>query len=186
MIKLTYPACAVVMMCASSLAYAGAETGFYLGASAADASSDVEYTHSGAGFVSYDDDAAAYKVFLGYNFGAIPLVNLAIEASYVDFGTVKGTALGASTKTKADGVNAFGLLGFNLGPVSLFAKAGAISWDAESTVQSSTLKTSGTDPAYGVGLQLQFGSFGIRTEFEVFDLDTVEIGLASLGLSYTF
>lgn len=31
----------------------------------------------------YSANAAAYKVFAGYNFGAIPLLDLAVEGSYV-------------------------------------------------------------------------------------------------------
>jgi hypothetical protein len=186
MTKLTHFGCAALLLCASNLAWAGGETGFYVGASAGSAGIDVSYTQSGVGDVSYDDDASAYKAFLGYNFGIIPLINLAVEASYVDFGTAKGSVSGNNAETKVTGVDAFGLVGFNLGPVSLFAKAGAIDWDSESTVQSSTSKESGTDPAYGVGLQMQFGSLGIRAEYEVFDLEVVDIGFASVGVSYTF
>jgi hypothetical protein len=33
---------------------------------------------------------------------------------------------------------------------------------------------------------MQFGSLGIRAEYEVFDLEVVDIGFASVGVSYTF
>ena len=186
MTKLNSLGCAAVMMCVSSIAWAGAETGFYLGGSVGSASSDVAYTEPGGGYVSYEGDDSAYKVFLGYNFGVIPLINLAIEGSYVDFGTAQETVAGNSLETSVDGWNAFGLIGVNLGPASLFAKVGAMSWESDSVSPSGTVNASGTDPAYGVGAQLQFGSLGIRAEYEVFDLETVDIGFASVGLSYTF
>jgi hypothetical protein len=186
MTKLTSLGCAAVMMCASSIAWAGAETGFYLGGSLGYASSDIAYTDPGIGYVSYDDDDSAYKVFVGYNFGVIPLVNIAIEGSYVDFGTAQGTVSGTNVETTVDGWNAFGLLGVNLGPAMVFAKVGAIDWESESVALSNTVSNSGTDPAYGVGVQLQIKSLGLRAEFEVFDLESVEVGYVSVGLSYTF
>lgn len=186
MTRLTSLGCSIVMLCASSAAWAGAESGFYLGGSLGYASSDIAYTDAGVGYVSYDDDASAYKVFAGYNFGVIPLVNLAIEASYVDFGTAQGTVSGTAIETTANGVSAFGLLGVNLGPAMVFAKAGAIDWESESVALSNTVSDSGTDPAYGLGVQLQIKSLAVRAEFEVFDLESVEIGYASVGLSYTF
>ena len=186
MSKMISLGCAIVMLCASSVASAGFESGFYLGASVGNADSDAKYRNTAAGDVSFDDADTGYKVFLGYNFGVVPLINLAVEASYVDLGTAKGTVAGNSVESKVNGVDAFGLVGFNLGPVALFAKAGAINWDSKSTVLSSTTNASGTDPAYGVGLQFQLGSVGLRAEYEVFDLDEVEIGFASIGMSYTF
>lgn len=184
--RLTSLGCSAVLLCVSSVAWAGAETGFYLGGSVGSASSDVSYTESGGGYVSYDDDDSAYKVFLGYNFGVIPLINLAIEGSYVDLGTAQGTVAGTTYETSVNGWNAFGLLGFNLGPVELFAKAGAMSWEADTVSPVSTQSDSGTDPAYGLGLQFQIKSLAIRAEYEVFDLETVNIGFGSIGLSYTF
>jgi hypothetical protein len=186
MTKLTRLGFALAMLCASSLAWAGGETGFYIGAAAGSSSLDVSYDQSGVGEIKYDDSDTGYKVFLGYNFGIIPLINLAVEGSYVDLGKAKGTVLGSSSDTSVTGLNAYGLLGFNLGPISLFGKAGAISWDSESTVQGNKIKSSGSDPAYGVGAQLQLGSIAIRAEYEVFDIDTADIGFASIGLAYTF
>ena len=177
MSKLISLGCAIVMLCASSVASAGAESGFYLGASAGNADSSVD-----SGNISFDDSDTGYKVFLGYNFGVIPFLNLAVEGSYVDFGKAKGN----NVDTQVTGVDAFGLVGFNLGPIELFAKYGAINWDAKVTGLTGTADESGTDPAYGIGLQFQLGSLGVRAEYERFDLDQVEIDFASVGVSYTF
>ncbi|UCH53264.1 MAG: outer membrane beta-barrel protein [Pseudomonadota bacterium] len=186
MSKLTRLGCAVAMLFASSVAWAGGDTGFYIGAAAGSSSLDVSYNQSGVGDVKYDDSDKGYKVFLGYNFGIIPLINFAVEGSYVDLGKAQGTALGSSSDTTVTGMNAYGLLGFNLGPVMLFGKAGSISWDSESTVLGTKYKSSGSDPAYGVGVQFQLFGLGVRAEYERFDIDTADIGFASIGLSYTF
>lgn len=178
--KLAITGLALVLLMASGAAWAGGETGLYLGASVG--SSGIEATD---GSVKYDN-ADTYKVFGGYNFGIIPLINLAIEGSYVDFGNAVGSISGNRTEASVTGWDLFGLVGVNMGPISLFGKVGTISWDAESSYLSQKASDSGTDPAYGLGLQLQISSFAIRAEYELFTLDKVDIGFASAGVSYTF
>ncbi|MFV9615085.1 MAG: outer membrane beta-barrel protein, partial [Gammaproteobacteria bacterium] len=60
--------------------FAGAESGFYIGAGVGDAGVDVNEN-------DFDESDSAYKIFGGYNIGFIPLVDFAVEASYVDFGS---------------------------------------------------------------------------------------------------
>jgi hypothetical protein len=178
--KLTIPGCALVLLLVSSPAWAGGDSGPYLGASLGSAGLDVS-----AGGVDLDD-ATAFKIFGGYNFGIVPLVNLAIEGSYVNFGTAEGSSGASSAEASVSGLDAFGLVGVNMGPVSLFGKVGAIYWDSEFSAPSQTTDESGTDPAYGVGLQFQLLSIAIRAEYEIFALDDVDIGFLSAGVSYTF
>ena len=175
--KLTISSLALILLLVAGTAWAGGESGLYLGGSLGSASLDVS-----DGGVTYDDNDTAYKIFGGYNFGIIPLINLAIEGSYVDFGTAVGNVSGNRAETSVTGWDLFGLVGFNLGPVSLFGKVGAILWDGK----SSSGNDSGTDPAYGIGLQFQISSFAIRAEYELFPLNKVDIGLVSAGVSYTF
>ncbi len=174
--KLMIPGLAIVLLLVSGTAWAGGQSGLYLGASGGSAAFDVK-----EGSVQYKDNANAYKIFAGYNFGIIPLIKLAVEGSYADFGTAKGNG----AETSVTGWDLFGLVGVNMGPVSLFGKVGAIQWDGKTNYPSSG-KTSGTDPAYGVGLQFQISSFAIRAEYELFSLDKVDIGFASVGASFTF
>jgi len=179
--KLTISGLALVLLLVSGTAWAGGQSGLYLGGSVGSASFDVS-----DGNVQYKDDTNAYKIFGGYNFGIIPLINLAIEGSYVDFGTAVGNVSGNRAETSVTGWDLFGLVGVNIGPVSLFGKVGAIRWDGESSFNSQSGDDSGTDPAYGLGLQLQISSFAIRAEYELFTLDKVDIGFVSAGVSYTF
>jgi outer membrane immunogenic protein len=175
--KLTISGLALVLLLASGTAWAGGETGLYLGGSLGSAGIEVS-----DGSTQYSDSATAYKIFGGFNFGIIPLINLGIEGSYVDFGTASESVSGNKVDTSATGWDLFGLVGVNMGPVSLFGKVGAILWDGKSSSGSD----SGTDAAYGVGLQLQISSFAIRAEYEIFSLDKVDIGFVSAGVSYTF
>ena len=179
--KRILPVCALALLLMSSPAWAGGETGIYIGGSLGSAQLDVSYSG-----VDFDDNDLAYKIFLGYNFGIIPFIDLAIEGSYVDFGSAEGKVLGSSAETDVYGLDLFGLIGFNLGPVSLFGKVGAIYWDSESSAGPDDDDDSSTDLAYGLGLQVQIASIAVRAEYEKFDLDVVDIDFLSLGVSYMF
>ena len=152
----------------------GSESGFYLGAGIGEVNVEVD---------AFDENDSAYKVFGGYNFGVVPFLDFAVEASYVDFGNPGS----GSVDIDLSGLNAFGLVGFKLGPVGLFAKAGMIAWDAEISIDSIRDDDSGTDPAYGLGARLQFGSFAIRAEYELFDIsDVKDLSMLSASAVYTF
>ena len=152
----------------------GAESGFFLGIGAGDAT-----VKSG----DFDESDSAYKVFGGYNFGVVPLVDLAIEASYAHF----GNPVAGSASAEVTGLNAYGLAGLSLGPFGIFAKAGAIRWGADTSDGTVTNSESGTDPAYGVGARFAFGSLSVRAEYEYYDLDSdIEVGMASISGIWTF
>ena len=165
-------------------AVAGAESGFYLGLGLGDANVQASGTDASGSDYNFDESDSAYKVFGGYNFGVVPFIDLAAEASYVHFGNPSNSNL----LIEVTGLNAFGLAGLSFGPFGLFVKAGVIDWGVD--VDSSgtyTNSESGTDPAYGVGARLAFGSFSVRAEYEYYDLDSdVEVGMASISGIYTF
>ena len=186
MSKTIHVGCATLLLGLTSTAWAGNESGVYIGGSLGSAATAVSYTDPDIGSVDFDDDDTAYKVFVGYNFGLIPLVNLAVEGSYVDLGAAMGSASGNSVETSHTAFDAFGLVGFNLGPIELFGKVGAAEWDSEAKTQSNTTDDSGTDAVYGVGAQLHLGPAAIRAEYERFDLETADIGLFSVGAAFTF
>ena len=64
-----------------------------------------------------DDDysayAAAYKIFTGYNFGKIPLLDLAIEGSYVLTDELSDEVNGIDVTYEQSSFNAFGLVGLS-------------------------------------------------------------------------
>ena len=165
--------CLVVSFGIPGIADAGADSGFYLGAGTGNATVDNNS--------NFDASASAYKVFGGYNIGIVPLVDVAVEASYVNFGK-PSTSLGSVEIT---GVDAFGLAGLSFGPFGLFAKAGLINWNSDSTIGSVNTSDSGTDSAYGIGARFAIGSFSVRAEYEVFNLD-VDVNMVSISGVYTF
>jgi len=152
-------------------AVAGADSGFYIGAGAGDAS-----VKDGA----FDASDSASKIFAGYNVGFIPLVDFAVEASYVDFGN-PSTAIG---NVEITGLSAFGLAGLSFGPFGLFVKAGVIDWDLDSNFGTSSSET-GSDSAYGIGARFAIGPLSVRAEYEVYDLDA-DLDMVSVSGAFTF
>ena len=167
-----------------ALPAAAADNGFYLGGSFANSAIDT----GSLGDVKINENANGYKVFGGYRF----LTFLGVEASYVDLGSVKGTPTpGTEAEAKINGWTGHvtGYVPFGIGDI--FAKAGVYSWngDFKAIANSITSKSSksGTDPAYGVGLQFRIKSWAIRGEAEYIDIKSADkVYVYSVGGSYTF
>ena len=169
-VKLSFVFLTGALLGAPATTFAGADSGLYIGGGVGDAS-----VKDGA----FDESDSSYKVFGGYNFGVIPLIDLAIEASYVDFGSPSSS----TDKVEITAVNAFGLAGLSFGPFGVFAKAGAINWDMDSSLDGSN---SGSDPAYGVGARFALGSFAVRAEYELYDVDQADVEMLSVSAVFTF
>lgn len=179
--KLIHPAILTLLVSMLSLplsAHAGAESGAYLGAGIGN--SNIK---GSVGDDTFDVDTSGYKLILGYNFGIVPLVDLAIEGAYVDMGDEK---VGDLTFSQTS-LNGFGLLGLSFGPVGLFAKAGIAAWDAESKMGNLKTTVSGSDPVYGIGARVQIFKVSGRIEFEYYDQsDFDDVYMSSISLLYTF
>ncbi|GFE81692.1 hypothetical protein GCM10011487_36920 [Steroidobacter agaridevorans] len=169
---------AIVLLAVSGSVFA-ADNGIYLGGSVGQANLKVDNL-GGLSAADFDGDDTAFKVIAGFR----PLDWFAVEASYVDFGNPDATVLGERFEAEADGISAFAVGFFALGPVDIFGKLGGINWDSNF---SGGLESDGTDFAYGVGAQFRFLSLSVRAEYEGFDLSDVDdLNMISIGLTYTF
>jgi outer membrane immunogenic protein len=168
----------LALLSLTGIANAGNKTGPFIGGSLGYATTDVS-----KGSYNYDDDDLGFKIFGGYNFGVIPLLDLAVEGSYVDFGQASSSGT-IKQEVDVSGWDLFGLAALNLGPIGVFGKVGRILWNRDSNIN--VLDDSGNDMAYGIGARFQIGSFGIRAEYEYFDIDSSDIGMFSAGVSWTF
>jgi hypothetical protein len=153
---------------------ASADTGFYLGGSLGTASYDG--TVPGTGF-SIDDDDTASKLYGGFRVLSL----LAVEGGYVDFGEMSG----AAGNVELSGWDLFGVGNIPVGPVNLFAKLGGIAWESDFSGPVSS-DQDGHDLAYGLGVAFRIGSFGIRSEYEIFETDNDDIDMFSIGAEYNF
>jgi hypothetical protein len=165
-----------------------AESGPYVGGSVGSVTIQADIPDQNLTDVfQFDENDFAWKAFGGYSFD-LAVVDLAIEGGYVDLGAPSGNLLGSQVELDLNGWDVFGVVGIDLGPVGVFAKAGMVSWDAEATIDSiGTNDDSGTDPAYGVGARFNLGNLEIRGEYEYFDIDsTDDVYMLSAGVVLHF
>lgn len=178
---------ASLLLTANSV-FAGEDSGFYIGGNIGRSSLNVEDIDDiDTADFDIDDDDNAYKVLLGFNLGIIPLLDLAVEAAYRDFGEFEGRSSLGAAKAEAEAVDVFGVVALTFGPVAVFGKVGFVDWNVDTVVEDRNIDQSGSDPAYGVGARLQLGSFAIRGEYEEFEIaDSSDLSMLSVGLTYTF
>ena len=198
--RFTHSIMACLIGAVSQTTLAGNEEGFYVGASYGESSFDLPFDQNG------ESEASSYKIFSGYNFNLIPILDLAIEGSYVDFGEFSdefdvNTTIDNETvvmdgylTTSTTGWDVFGIAGVSLGPVSLFGKLGMVSWKSEGKMRIPYLDNtvtnyseSGSDPACGLGVKVQFSSLSVRAEYEALNTEQFsKFDMLSIGVSYSF
>jgi hypothetical protein len=164
---------------------AAADSGFYIGGAVGGATieSDVSIPEIPDGL---DEDDTGFKVFAGYNFD-LPVVDLGIEAGYVDFGKPEINTNFGDFDLDPTGINLWGIASIEAGPIDLYAKLGYLFWDLEvSGFGFSESLDDGSDLGYGAGLAFGLGSVKIRAEYEVYDLDEADLSMLSLGIVYQF
>ena len=161
-----------------------ADDGFYIGAAAGGATQDIEI----GGPPELEEDDTAFKVFGGYQFDT-PILDLSVEVGYADFGTAEISTGAGEIVFDPTGINLWGLAGFELGPVDLFAKVGVIAWDTEATTFAGKVSDDGTAFGLGMGAGFDIGKVQIRGEYELYDPSDTEVSMLSmisLGVVYRF
>jgi OOP family OmpA-OmpF porin len=161
-----------------------ADNGVYLGASVGQ--SGVSFDDSFAGEdIELDVDSTGFKAIVGWRF----LDWLSVEANYVDLGSGDDRIEGIKFETDVNGISLSAVGFLPVGPVDLFARVGAVNWNADITAPEFDLESSddGTDLTYGVGAQFRVWSLGLRAEYERFDIsDADTVDMVSLGVTWTF
>jgi hypothetical protein len=177
------PALTAILSLASAPALA-VDNGFYFGASVGAGGVQFDQRFDGQR-IDYDAGSTGFKAIAGWRF----LDWLSVEANYVDLGSGEDKIAGEKVETDVSGAS-LSMVGFlPLGPVDLFARAGAIDWSADVTLAGLDLKGSddGTDLTYGVGAQFRIWSLSFRAEYELFDIaDADTVDLVSVGVTWTF
>lgn len=170
---------------------ARAEIGPYLGASVGQSRIELDLRDVGAAGFRVDDEDFAFKVFFGLELPG----PIAVEGGYRDLGRVTGETGIVRLTGETDGFDAFLVGKLPLGPVSLFAKAGFVAWDAEARTEVSgdfrvpelSVAEDGTDFAWGVGVAAELGPVGVRGEFEMLEIDFLDdVTMLSVGVTYEF
>jgi hypothetical protein len=145
----------------------------YVGAGVGNSDADIS--------TATDNKDFGWKVFAGLR----ALSYVGAELDYIDFG--KATGVGGSLKYK--GLAGYGLFYVPI-PVPIldvYVKAGVARVDIN---PSNSVSTDDTKFAFGGGLQLKFGSWAIRGEYEQYKVQgagsSVKPTLLSLGFSKSF
>jgi hypothetical protein len=161
-----------------------ADNGVYFGASVG--SSGVKFEdHFDGNRIDYDAGSVGYKVIAGWRF----LDWLAVEGNYVDLGSGDDKVDGERVTTDVSGASLSAVGFLPIGPVDVFARAGAVDWSADVSLSGIGIKGSddGVDFTYGVGVQFRIGSLGFRAEYEQFDISSADnVDLLSAGVTWTF
>ena len=163
-----------------SLPALSADNGIYIGASVGQSGVQYDEDFEGENF-SFDASATGFKAIAGWRF----IDWLAVEANYVDLGS--GDDNGIETDVNGVSLSAVGFV--PVGPVDLFARVGAVNWNADFDAPNLGVSESddGTDLTYGVGAQFRVWSLSIRGEYEVFDIsDADTVDMFSIGVTWTF
>lgn len=169
---------AIAILAAPSLAVA-AEERWYVGAGALE---------SDLGFEVLDESATGWKVFGGYRFTR----SIAAEAGYLDTGDAEATIEGTDVTLNASGTHVSVVASWPIGErFALHARAGIINWEAELTLDdgetSETSDASGQDLYWGAGATFNFAErFGVRLEYEVPEIEDVDVSSISLSVLWRF
>lgn len=181
-------ALASLVVAFAPFAAANAESGFYIGGSVGNAT--IEGNVSDPSLPSdfnFDESDFGWKAFGGYTFELLPVIDLGIEASYVNLGSPSIDLNVGSLSLDTTGFSAFGVAGVGLGPLHVFGKLGVISWDVDVDAFGESFSDDGSDTAYGVGVSFGLGPVDVRGEYEIFDISDVDdVTMLSVGLSWTF
>src|SRR4029077_15889230 len=121
-------------------------------------------------------------------FNMIPIIDLAVEGGYTDFGKPSQSVNGQNMQFKLHGYNAAGLLIFPLGPIDLYGKAGVIWWNMDvSSAGAMTTSSSGSDMFYGAGVGFYVWKLGFRAEYERYQIKDVDrVDMFSVNVLFQF
>lgn len=76
----------VVIVILVNFVLVGIDSGFYVGGFLGLVKIDYSQDDLSLGDIDFDEDDIGYKVFGGYNFGIIFLIDVVVEGVYVNFG----------------------------------------------------------------------------------------------------
>jgi hypothetical protein len=162
---------------------AAADNGFYLGLGVTQ--TDQKISVDDFGSETFDDNA--FKFIVGFR----PLDWLAVEANYIDLGSIDLDDGEDNVSIDSKALTASLLLIKEFKVVDVFAKVGFAKWDSDFSVEDvGSTSDDGFEPTYGVGVGAHFGSLGVRAEWERFETssldDQLDIDFDTISLSFTY
>ncbi|HEX7221437.1 MAG TPA: porin family protein [Burkholderiales bacterium] len=167
-----------------SAAAAAQDNGFYLGGSLGQATFTAWCVDDPA-VLSCDDKANAWKLLGGYRFSR----NIAVEATYINWGEVDGTVRTASgdrrVSAQQTSLGIAGVLSFDVSPqFAVFGKAGFLMTEQDLPASSQPSRDE-TEFHYGLGARFGFApDWAVRAEWE--KTEKLKVDMISIGVEYRF
>lgn len=183
----------LVLMAAVAAPAAATDLGFYVGAGLGVSSLDVRDFNPDYADLRFEEGAFGYKIFGGWR----PLKYVAVEGGYTDFGNIRSYEGGNELFYEESNIDIsmWSLYAVGLIPLSekvdFFGKLGYASWDNDNVVyrypDTEDRSDSGTDLAWGLGMNFRFKKLGARLEGDWLKIpDTGGVFLLSVSLMYNF
>ncbi len=161
-----------------------AGTGVYLGGGIGQVTLEDDFSSAYANFREKD---TSYRLFGGYRLGLLPILDLAAEAGYRDFGNPGKTIAGQSFDLDMTGYDLSALVIFPIGPIDLLLKGGMLRYDLDASFAGEHKSYSGTAPVFGAGIGTRVWKIGLRADYELADVDEVDdTTMFWLSVYYTF
>ena len=162
---------------------AAQDVGFYLGGALGQARL-TEWCDPVAGFTitACEDTDTGWKLVGGYRFSRY----VAVEATYIDWGKVSGTANGisATAEQTSMGAGVVGSLPLNA-QFSIFGKAGFLTTEQEISRPGGSFTADDTEFHYGLGAKYAFTTnWAARAEYE--RTDKLKVEMLSIGAEFRF
>lgn len=177
---------ALILLTLPLMVFAGG-SGLYLGAGMGPSFVNTEISDINGNELKLNDTDYGYKFFGGFRGNKF----LGVEGGWRDFGKVKTDVENITLTSKTTAWDVYVLGRFEIMIVDIFAKAGAAFWKTESeaynNIDSNAESFNGTAFAWGFGAGVHLGAFGIRLEWENFQLDhPKDLSALTLGVTFGF
>lgn len=172
---------ALVALAALGMSASVAAQGMYVGA----AGLQSRFDQDNFDVDDVDDEDTGWKLIAGYRL----MPAFAIEGSFTQFGEAQApsASVGGPLEAKAQAFSVYGVGLIPVGPLELFAKAGAARIDAEGNVGAVFFDDESIEFAYGVGAQFMLGRLALRAEYEKIDTDEIgDLDVISAGVTFHF
>lgn len=127
-----------------------------------------------------EDSRVAYKGLAGFRLNRV----FAIEGQYINFGTAED----GDNRVKADGWTAGAVATLPMFEyVNPYAKAGMLFWNADGRFSGVSASDDGSDFTYGVGARFSMtDNLGLRVEYERFEMNDIDVDMASANIQFDF
>ncbi len=138
---------------------------FYIGGSLGNSFIKTTVADNSAGSFTLENNDFGWKVFGGFGSRF-----LGAEGGYRELGKVQMDAGGQNIESKIGGWDVAAKGNINIGPVFIFAKAGAFFARAKNSIGTLSFTSNSTNFLWGVGGGLKLGMLGLRVEYESLDM----------------